>query len=52
MKYILLLLLLSSCVPNKFGSQVVIEPIDAIKLCNGKVRSYSALTGIIKCKGK
>ena len=42
---------MTSCIPmNKLGSQVIVEPIEALKLCDGEVRSYSALTGKIVCK--
>jgi len=45
------LLYMTSCIPmNKLGSQVIVEPIEALKLCDGEVRSYSALTGKIVCK--
>lgn len=47
---ILLILSLLGCNGAQFGSQVVIEPIDAIRLCEGKIKSYNALSGRVVCK--
>lgn len=44
--------MLTGCNRAQFGSQVVIDPISAIQLCEGKVKSYSALSGRVVCKEK
>jgi len=50
MKYLLLLLLLTSCDVSKFHR--VVDPIEALRICgNTGVKQYSAISGNVTCNG-